>query len=151
MVVANVSFGILAFTPLGWIFISIVIAIEAIVLSKVLHNTLVDVKVGLLSLASNGISAVAGVGLSLLHNGGWWLVVWIPWVSSNEVSPQAMPRFRVYLLVAFVLTLAIESGFNLLILRKHPVKTVLKGTLLANALTAVGLAAVLYSFGGLWR
>ena len=77
------------------------------------------------------------------------MVVWIPWVSSNEVSSQELSGFLVYLLVAFILTLAIESGANLLLLREQPVKAVLKGTNLANVVSAVLLAGALYSLNSL--
>ena len=79
-------------------------------------------------------------------NGGWWLVVWIPWVSSNEVdihSKQEALTLVIYYIAALILSILIELLVNHLMLRKeYPFKKTFRATLIANAFSYI-LGAVL--------
>ena len=79
-------------------------------------------------------------------NGGWWLVVWFPWVSSHEVdihSPQEAWGLIIYYLVALILSVLIELLMNHLVLRKlYPFRKTFRATMIANA-ASYALGAVL--------
>lgn len=79
-------------------------------------------------------------------NGGWWLVVWFPGVSSNEVdihSRQEALALTLYYIVALILSVLIELLVNHLMLQKqYPFKKTLRATLIANAFSYI-LGAVL--------
>lgn len=83
-------------------------------------------------------------------NGGWWLVVWFPWVSDNEVNldnPQIRISLYIYYACAFVVTLILESGVNWLMLKKTcPTKKILKTTLIVNIISYAIGSLVLYTY-----
>lgn len=142
----NVSFGIFAFLPQGWLFMLLVIVIEAIAMSQFLTKKTFKLSIFGAALLSNIVSGAVGIIASLMLNGGWWLVVWFPWVSSHEVdgsSPQALLLLVVYYLVALIISMLIEGLLNTLLLKRLYGKTkTLKATLIANAIT-YALGAVL--------
>ena len=143
MVLLNVSFGIYVFHPIGWAFMAFVILCEAIILSKYLIHKRYDKRIYLTELLSNIVSGIAGIITTLHLNGGWWLVMWFPWVSSHEVNVKEHDQLIgliIYYVVAFILSVLIEWGINHLCLRKrHEPKAIFRGTLRANLVTyAVG-------------
>ena len=146
MSLLNVSFGIFAFMPQGWVFMLLVILLEACIMSRVLLKKWLESGVFVSALVANGVSGIVGIVISMLLNGGWWLVVWFPWVSSHEVNVHklsAVLDLLAYYVVALVLSVLIEWGLNHLMLRKtHPAREILKATLLANAVS-YSLGAVL--------
>lgn len=144
----NVSFGIFAFMPLGWLFMLFVIAIESFLCSKLLAKKWFNGKVYRKMFLSNMISGIVGIVGSMLLNGGWWLVVWLPWVSSNEVAtPEQFNWLAVYYLIAFILTVIIESLFNAYALRQeYDRRSVLKSTLIINVVSYLIGSIVLYSY-----
>jgi len=82
-----------------------------------------------------------GFGLSLLANGGWWLVIWMPWVSSNEVDiPADLLAISIYYIICFILSVAIEGLFLQYFLKRYFSRLeIWKACLLANTLSyAVG-------------
>lgn len=133
MTLANVSFGIFAFTPLGWLFMALIIILESWIASRYLAGKKLDGTITRSFLAGNIISGIVGIAASMLATGGWWLVVWFPWVTDHEVKPDALPGFIVYYLVAFVLSVLIEWGVNQAVLhKKYKSGPIFKATLLAN-------------------
>ena len=84
----DVSFGMLAFLPLGWLFMAVIIFMECALMSRALTKKLYDKPLYKVLGFSNALSGLTGIMLSLWLNGGWFLVVWFPWVSSNEVNLQ---------------------------------------------------------------
>lgn len=137
MVPLDVSFGIFAFLPMGWLFMAIVILGEAYLMCKYLIRKKFDKKVYISAAVSNIVSGATGILTSLKLNGGWWLVVWFPWVSSHEVDirdPRQLWFLIMYYIVALMLSILIEVLVNYLFLRKqYNFKTTLKATLIANA------------------
>lgn len=149
MDILNVSFGIFAFLPQGWLFMIFVILFECILLSRFLESKWYDKAVYWTVIFSNIISGIAGILISLELNGGWWLVVWFPWVSRYEVGSDAILGLCIYYLCAFVVTLLIEAAFNYLTLKKYyKGSAIVKNTFRVNACSyAVGsLVLYLYSF-----
>ena len=73
----NVSFGILAFMPQGWLFMLVIVVIEGLLLSRLLTDRWADFEVCLTVFIANFVSGLVGIIASLLLNGGWWLVVWL--------------------------------------------------------------------------
>lgn len=132
----NISFGIFAFSPPGQIYMAIVILGEAFILSKYLVGTKANRRIYLTSLLSNAVSGVVGIIISLAVNGGWWLVVWHPWVSSHEVNVHnslQLKLFALYYAVALILSVSIEFLVNHLMLKKlYASKKILKATMWAN-------------------
>jgi hypothetical protein len=146
MSLLNVSFGIFAFMPQGWVFMLLIILLEACIMSRVLLKKWLENGVFVSALVANGVSGIVGIVISMLLTGGWWLVVWFPWVSSNEVNVHKLSAVLGLLacyVVAMVLSVLIEWGVNHLMLRKtYSAREILKATLLANAVS-YSLGAVL--------
>ena len=93
MLPLNVSFGIYAFLPMGWLFMAFVILGEGFLMTWHLIRKKFDKKIYLTAALSNIISGAVGIITTLELNGGWWLVVWFPWVSKHEVDirdPQSL-------------------------------------------------------------
>ena len=86
---------------------------------------------------SNIISGAIGIIISMVLNGGWWLVVWFPWVCKHEVNIHNSKQLLfliIYYFAAMILSVLIELLANHLILRKeYPFKKTLNATLIANA------------------
>ncbi len=133
----NVSFGITAFLPHGWLFMAFIIVGEAFLMSKYLIQQKFNKRIWWSAIFSNIVSGVIGIITTMILNGGWWLVVWFPWVSSHEVNVHNSNHLWgliIYYLVAMILSVLIELLVNHLILRKeYPFKKTLNATLIANA------------------
>ena len=142
----NVSFGIYAFLPMGWLFMAFVILGEGFLMSRYLIRKKFNKRVYLTAALSNIISGAVGIITTLALNGGWWLVVWFPWVSKHEVDVRDSQSLRTLVLfyaAALILSVLIELLVNHLMLRKrYPFKKTLHATLIANAFSYV-LGAVL--------
>ena len=150
MILLNVSFGIYAFLPQGWIFMVSIILLECIGLSYLLTKKWKDGKIYKTIIISNLISGIVGIIGSMILNGGWWLVVWFPWVSNNEVrGTEGFKWLAILYAIAFVLTILIEGLVNYLMLKKTYSKPqILRMTLIVNIMSyALGsLAMYTYSF-----
>lgn len=137
----NVSFGILAFLPMGWLFMVFIIFCEAFLMSKYLTDRRFNKRIYLSATAANVISGAVGIITTMAINGGWWLVVWFPWVSSNEVNvgdPRQLLSLAVYYLTALILSVLIELGINFMILRRrYRSMRILIATLRANAFSYI--------------
>ena len=146
MLPLNVSFGIYAFLPMGWLFMAFIILSEAFLMSRYLVRKKFDKKIYLSATVSNIVSGALGIMTTMALNGGWWLVVWFPWVSSHEVdihSRQEALALALYYLVALILSVLIELLANHLLLRKqYSFKRAFRATLIANAFSYI-LGAVL--------
>ena len=153
----NVSMIILIFMPLGWGIIVTILVLEALLFYLLLKRCVpFFVTLGYLSI-SNLVSGLAGLGLSLLHNGGWYGVFWFPWVGRYEVSlgdPHSLGFFIVYFLIIFLITMIIEIPLNILLFKKRGIciGRTIRVSLLANLVTNVGCASIIYlwSFGGIF-
>ena len=84
MISLDVSFGIFALMPLGWLFMVFVIGIECVVLTKFLKHQWFNKRIYGVATLTNIISGITGIIISIKINGGWWLVVWFPWVRENK-------------------------------------------------------------------
>lgn len=150
MIILNVSFGIFAFLPQGWLFMAFVILFESLLMSKILNKTYFDKRIYGVTTATNIISGIIGILASLKLNGGWWLVVWFPWVSNNEVdvtNNESMKWLYILYACAFALTLIIEMLTNWLLLRKHyKAKELISTTIFVNFLSYIVGTFVLYSY-----
>lgn len=147
MVLLDVSFGIFAFTPYGWLFMLFVILCEAILMSKCLAKANFNKLIYWSQITGNVVSGITGIIISMALNGGWWLVVWFPWVSKHEVNIHHHGQLMwliIYYLVAFLLTLIIEFGINYLFLHKsYHTKRIGSATLKVNIATYVWGAILL--------
>ena len=94
MTLLDVSFGIFAFMPEGWLFMAFIILIECFTMTRILLPKAFDKRIFLVTTLTNVISGVVGIFISMVLNGGWWLVVWLPWVSRHEIhlSQKAAQR-----------------------------------------------------------
>ena len=156
MTLLNVSFGIFAFLPQGWLFMLIVMLVESLIMSKYLSGKFLKGSIYLATFLSNIVSGIVGIIASLMITGGWWLVVWFPWVSSHEVNvhnTMALIGFIAYYLVAMLLSVLIEGALNYgLLQKKFGKKKTIKATLWANAVTYLIGAIILCAliFGTSW-
>ena len=146
MLPLNVSFGIYAFLPMGWLFMAFVMLGEGFLMSWRLIRKKFNKRIYLTAALSNIVSGAVGIITSLALNGGWWLVVWFPWVSKHEVDirdPQSLLVLVLFYAAALILSVLIELLVNHLMLRKrYPFKKTLHATLIANAFSYI-LGAVL--------
>ena len=146
----NVSFGIFAFLPEGWLFMILIMLLESFILSKLLCHKKIDKQIYISIFGSNIISGAVGIITTLALNGGWILVVWFPWVSSHEINisePGNLLIFVLFYLVAFILTLILESFTNWLFLkRKYKTRQILINTLIANIISYLIGTFILYYF-----
>ena len=146
MLPLNVSFGIYAFLPMGWLFMAFVMLGEGFLMSWRLIRKKFNKRIYLTAALSNIVSGAVGIITSLALNGGWWLVVWFPWVSKHEVDirdPQSLLVLVLFYIAALILSVLIELLVNHLMLRKrYPFKKTLHATLIANAFSYI-LGAVL--------
>ena len=150
MPLLNVSFGIFAFGPFGWLFMAVVIVLEIFLMARMLLKANWNRKVGDAVLLANVVSGAVGIALSLAVTGGWWLVLGIPWVSSHEVNfsnPANVWGFVLYYLVALLLSILIEGVVNYFMLRKrHQPKRIIGATVLVNLASYMLGSIVLYAF-----
>jgi len=149
MILVNVSFGIYAFFPQGWIFMAFIILIESIIVSRQLTQNWRDLSIYGRVTISNVVSGIVGILASLKLNGGWWLVVWFPWVSDNEVRLDNKNQIYGLLILyglAFLLTLLIELPLNRFLLKKYPARLTIKTSLIANLVSYAIGTVVLYSY-----
>ena len=148
MIVWNVSFGIYAFLPQGWIFMMAIILIECLGFSKLMTSKWKETKIYLTMIISNLVSGTIGIIGSMLVNGGWWLVVWFPWVSSNEVrGDKAFKWLAIFYLIAFVLTILIEGAINLYRLKEnYPRREIITHTLIVNVISYLIGSSAMYAY-----
>ena len=150
MTLLNVSFGIYAFLPQGWLFMAFVIILECLIMTRLLLPKWVDKRIYGVTTLTNIISGLTGIIISMILNGGWYLVVWFPWVSSNEIDltkTEALYGLIIFYVVAFVLTLIIEAITNILFLRKYYfAKRIIKATIIANSISYAIGTIILYSY-----
>lgn len=110
----------------------------------------IDKQIYISIFGSNIISGAVGIITTLALNGGWILVVWFPWVSSHEINisePGNLLIFVLFYLVAFILTLILESFTNWLFLkRKYKTRQILINTLIANIISYLIGTFILYSY-----
>ena len=149
MKLLNVSFGLYAFLPPGWLFMAFVILSEAILMSLYLTRKIFNGLVYTSAVVSNVVSGLFGIIVSMALNGGWWLVVWFPWVSRHEVdvhSSQALWGLVIYYFAALILSVLIELWINHKILKKqYTFKKTLIATQIANAFSyAIGALLLVY-------
>lgn len=150
MILSDVSFGIFAFLPQGWIFMAFVITIECLIMAKYLAKKFYDKRIYIITTISNLVSGISGIIISMILNGGWYLVVWFPWLSSNEINLQhkkALIWLAIFYAAAFVLSIIIEGIFNIFTLRRdYSIKGIVISTLLANIISYTVGTFVLYSY-----
>ncbi len=150
MTILNVSFGIFAFMPQGWIFMAFVILCECALTSKLLTGNWKNQKIFLSISGTNIISGLIGIFASMKLNGGWYLVVWFPWISNNEVNiqnRQEVNGMMMYYLTAFIVSLIVESISNYFFLRKQfATRQIIKTTVIANTITYLVGSIVLYTY-----
>ena len=122
---------------MGWLFMAFIILGESFLMSRYLVRKKFDKKIYLSATVSNIVSGALGIITTMALNGGWWLVVWFPWVSSHEVNVHNSNQLWgliIYYFTAMILSVLIELLVNHLILRKeYPFKKTLNATLIANA------------------
>ena len=95
----NVSFGIFAFLPEGWLFMILIMLLESFILSKLLCHKKIDKQIYISIFGSNIISGAVGIITTLALNGGWILVVWFPWVSSHEINISEPGNLLIFVLI----------------------------------------------------
>lgn len=145
MTCLNVSFGIFAFLPPGWIFMALIILLECWLASRLLAHKSFKREVSVSVIRSNLISGLVGIGISMAVTGGWWLVVWFPWVTDHEVRSDALLGFTLYYLAAFVLSVLIEWVVNLFSLRaKYSRRAIFKATIFVNIASYVFGSLILF-------
>jgi hypothetical protein len=145
----NVSFGIFAFLPQGWVFMILIMLLESLVMSELLCRKVLNGRITGTVFLSNIISGIAGIIITMILNGGWWLVVWFPWVGRHEIdlsAPNALWSLCLFYLFAFVLSVLIEEVINWQFLKKvYTSKKILWATFVANIASYLLGSIVLYS------
>lgn len=145
---ANVSFGIMVFHPIGWGLMVAVIVIESLMLRRFVGATAKTSSLFLASAVANGVSGAVGFAVSLWLNGGWWLVVWVPWVTANEAARWQLPNLAAYMAVAYLASVLIETVIVKLMLPRVGLGRVAAVVASSNLVTSLLLMAVFWSLGG---
>ena len=150
MTLLDVSFGIFAFMPLGWLFMAFVIILECIVMTRLLIPKWFNARIYRVTTWTNMISGTLGFITTLILNGGWFSVIWFPWVSNNEINLTkhgALQFLIIFYAIAFLLTLIIETFTNILFLcKQYPRQKIIRATIIANILSYAAGTIVLYSY-----
>ena len=127
-----------------------VILIECVVNTELLIGETYNKKIWISSAIVNLTSGLFGIIISMLLNGGWWLVVWMPWVSSNEVdltNREELYAISIYYILAFILTVFIEIFMNLLFLKAtYPRKRIIRATFITNTISYLVGSVILYTY-----
>ena len=127
MLPLNVSFGIYAFLPMGWLFMAFVILGEGFLMSRHLIRKKFDKKIYLTAAVSNIISGAVGIITTLELNGA-----------------QSLRTLVLFYAAALILSVLIELLVNHLMLQKRfPFKKTLHATLIANAFSYILGAALI--------
>mgnify|MGYP001128833799 CR=1 FL=1 len=145
----NVPFGIVIFHHLGWIYILYVLVLECVLTAKYLNGKYqFDRRISASVIVGNIVSGIVGIIASILATGGWWLVLWIPLVSGNEISagdPMAWLGLTLYYLIAFIISVALESLVNLGILHGHYTnRMIVRSTIKANVVSYLTGSVAIY-------
>jgi hypothetical protein len=146
-VLCNVSFGILAFHPLGWGLMLLVVCLEGFLLSRTLPAS-PGRSYFYTSLAANGVSGVFGFVASMILNGGWWLVVWVPWVTAYEASREQWKYLAIYMAAAYASSVLLESLVVRMLLRQVKFRRILAAQAFTNLVSSILLLAVFWWKGG---
>lgn len=150
MTFLDVSFGIFAFLPQGWIFMAFVIFCECYLISKLLAAKWINKRIYWVVASSNIASGLLGIITSMILNGGWYLVVWFPWVSYHEIdihNKEALSALIIFYLIAFAISVIMETIINLLFLKRHfLIKKIIWITSIANIVTYLIGTLILYSY-----
>jgi hypothetical protein len=137
--------------PQGWMIMILIMMLESIITSELLCKRILEGRITATVVLANIISGLFGIIITLILNGGWWLVVWFPWVSSHEIDfslPNLLTGFIIYYIVAFVLSVVIELLINYSMLGKiYPAKKIFRTTLLANLASYLFGSIIIYSLG----
>lgn len=129
-----------------------VIILECLIITRVLLPNWFNKRIYGITTLTNIISGLTGIIISMILNGGWFLVVWFPWVSNHEINlakKEELYGLIIFYAAAFVLTLIIEIITNVLFLRKFYLKkNVIKATVIANTISYIigSITLYLYSF-----
>lgn len=150
MTLLSASFGKYASAPMGWFFMLGVVLIEILIMSKILSSRR-HIILGVITATtiSNIVSGAVGALISKTINNGWMLVIWFPWVSSNEVdtnNPESLFNFVVFFIASLATTIIIEVLLNWLMLRKRGFKPVMRATIVSNVISTIIACFLLYSY-----
>ena len=126
----------------------VIILIECLMASYLLVKVCHSRNIYLAVTVSNLISGILGIIGSFLLNGGWWIVVWFPWVSKREVrGPEGFKALVIFYAIVFVLTLIIEGLVNYFMLKKSFPKSKILGMTLGVNLASYALGSLaMYSY-----
>jgi len=147
-IIANASFSILVLMPLGWLFMAATVALEIAAFSRLTVRRWWNRNLIAPVLVANLLSGAVGFFASYQLNRGWWLVVWLPWVSSNEVDLKSqLGAISVYYGAAFLATILVECAtMHVWLRRRFGTATTLKATILTNVASYLIGSVAIYSW-----
>ncbi len=132
----------------GVLILSIVVVIEAIVLSKGLAIRTLDSRIFNSTLTSNIASTL--LGLMGFLSWAWDIITaWIKQLFGLPKDFMSMYFALAFIIIAFLLTLPIEGAINILILKRfYKIKNIIKYTIYSNSLTyfLLGLITLTISY-----
>lgn len=127
----------------------LIILLECYIASRILAHASFKAAICKAVILSNIVSGIIGIVISMILNGGWWLVCWFPWVSSHEVdlTGQALLALTLYYICAFILSVIIEGAINIAMLRHtYPTKQITRATLIVNIASYLAGTIIMYTF-----
>lgn len=143
------SFGKYASMPMGWIFMALIVILEAVIMSQILSRKSLNIRIIAPVVVSNFVSGALGAAVSKAINDGWMLVVWFPWVSGVEVdtaNPESLYHLIIYFVVALVATVLVEILINGMLMKRRGFKNVARATMIANVVSYLLGCFVLYTY-----
>jgi sterol desaturase/sphingolipid hydroxylase (fatty acid hydroxylase superfamily) len=147
MTLLNANFGIFVFLPYGFFYMIFVILLEASIVIYCLapRPEEPNPKIYKSVFLANFTSGIMGIILLLIYSGGWNL--WLNKHGAQIDSTQTLLLFIEYYLIAFILSLVIESWVNTQYLKTIAERrTIVRATLIANITSYVIGNLILYSY-----
>jgi len=148
--IQEVSFGIFVFFPQGWLFMTLVILIECIIMTKILKKNWFDIRIYGFTALTNVISGIGGLLISMVLTNFQYIVVWFPWVGSTDFNPsntESLNGLIILYAVAFILSVLLELFTNWKFLwYKFETKQILTATLITNIASYTIGTILLYSY-----
>lgn len=153
LLATTATFGKYATLPFGWFFMTVLVIVETIIMSKLLTRRLFTPSVMFPVIVSNVVSGVVGSMVSKAINSGWILVIWFPWVSAVEIDvndESSLYVFILYIIVSFFATVTLELLLNLFFMKRRGFKPLLRATIIGNLASYLLGCFVLYAYSFLF-
>lgn len=132
----RVSFRQYFWTPLPFIFLLLIALLEGCIASQLLKREVFNKHIIITFLISNITGYFVEYFLSVLLNGGFTLLVWVPWV--KIIGTKDLFVYAISFPIIFIVTLLVEGLMNWLLLTEtYSLSKIFKATFLTNFISLI--------------